>query len=134
MLKHSWMVLWALIGTAAAAAPIPEVVTRDGRSALMVDGAPYLVLGAQVNNSSAWASMLPKVWPAVRKLGANTVSGVLRELMSCDSIRPSSRVHLLTMAKNSVKTTVRAFSCVELAKRFSMICRPGGANRPVLLS
>jgi len=74
MLKHSWMVLWALIGTAAAAAPVPEVVTRDGRSALMVDGAPYLVLGAQVNNSSAWASMLPKVWPAVRKLGANTVS------------------------------------------------------------
>lgn len=58
----------------ASAAPMPEVVTRNGRSALMVDSAPYLVLGAQVNNSSAWATVLPRVWPAVKKLGANTVS------------------------------------------------------------
>ncbi len=58
----------------ASAAPIPEIVTRDGRSALMVDGAPFLLLGAQVNNSSSWPAMLPKVWPAVRKLQANTVS------------------------------------------------------------
>ncbi len=72
---QSWIALWAFAGTVmAAAAPVPEVVTRNGRSALMVDGAPYLVLGAQVNNSSAWAAVLPKVWPAVRKLGANTVS------------------------------------------------------------
>src|SRR5688500_6251406 len=58
----------------ASAAPIPELVTRDGRSALMVDGAPFLILGAQVNNSSSWPSMLPKVWPAVKRLQANTVS------------------------------------------------------------
>jgi len=71
------ILVWTVIlaGTAAAAdAPIPKLVTRDGRSALMVDGAPYLVLGAQVNNSSAWPAVLPKVWPAVKKLGANTVS------------------------------------------------------------
>ena len=59
---------------ADAAAPVPALVTRDGRSALMVDGAPYLMLGAQVNNSSNWPAMLPKVWPAVKRLGANTVS------------------------------------------------------------
>jgi len=64
----------ASMGTALAAQPLPEVVTREGRSALMVDGAPFLVLGAQVNNSSNWPSMLPKVWPAVKKLQANTVS------------------------------------------------------------
>ncbi len=40
----------------------------------MVDGAPFLVLGAQVNNSSDWPEVLPKVWPAVKQLGANTVS------------------------------------------------------------
>ena len=59
---------------ARAAQPIPELVTREGRSALLVDGVPFLVLGAQVNNSSAWPAMLPKVWPAVKKLQANTVS------------------------------------------------------------
>jgi beta-galactosidase GanA len=57
-----------------ATAQIPEVVQRNGRHALLVDGAPYLVLGAQVNNSSAWPAMLPKVWPAVRRMQANTVS------------------------------------------------------------
>ena len=52
---------------------MPKVVEKDGRWALMVDGAPYLMLGVQVNNSSAWPGMLPKVWPAVEKLHANTV-------------------------------------------------------------
>jgi beta-galactosidase GanA len=52
---------------------MPKVVEKDGRWALMVDGAPYLMLGVQVNNSSAWPAMLPEVWPAVDKLHANTV-------------------------------------------------------------
>jgi beta-galactosidase GanA len=68
------VVMLACATVASAAAPIPTVVSRDGRSALMVDGAPYLVLGAQVNNSSNWPAALPKVWPAVNKLGVNTVS------------------------------------------------------------
>lgn len=58
---------------AAAAAPVPEIVERDGRYALMVDGAPYLILGAQTHNSSNYPAMLPKVWPAAEKLHANTV-------------------------------------------------------------
>jgi beta-galactosidase GanA len=56
-----------------AAAEMPRVVERNGRHALFVDGAPYLVLGAQVNNSSAWPAALPKVWPAIEQLHANTV-------------------------------------------------------------
>jgi beta-galactosidase GanA len=55
------------------AGPMPKVVEKDGRWALMVDGAPYLMLGVQVNNSSAWPGMLPEVWPAVDRLHANTV-------------------------------------------------------------
>ncbi|MGC9946492.1 MAG: DUF5597 domain-containing protein [Bryobacteraceae bacterium] len=54
-------------------APLPRIVQKEGRYALLVDGAPYLMLGAQVNNSSAWPAMLPKVWPAVEYLHANTV-------------------------------------------------------------
>lgn len=54
-------------------APVPEIVERDGRFALMVDGAPFLILGAQTNNSSNYPAMLPKVWPAVEKMRANTL-------------------------------------------------------------
>ncbi|GAB3507134.1 GH35 family beta-galactosidase GalD [Pseudoxanthomonas daejeonensis] len=54
-------------------APIPEIVTRDGRHALLVDGKPFLILGAQVNNSSNWPKALDKVWPAIEVLKPNTV-------------------------------------------------------------
>jgi len=54
-------------------ASIPRIVEKDGRYALFVDGAPYLILGAQVNNSSAWPAMLPKVWPAMEFMHVNTV-------------------------------------------------------------
>jgi hypothetical protein len=53
--------------------PIPRLVKKDGRYALFVDGAPYFILGAQVNNSSAWPAMLPNVWAAMKFLHANTV-------------------------------------------------------------
>jgi len=53
--------------------PLPRIVQKDGRYALFVDGAPFLMLGAQVNNSSAWPAMLPKVWPTVEKLHLNTL-------------------------------------------------------------
>jgi beta-galactosidase GanA len=39
----------------------------------MVDGAPFLMLGVQANNSSAWPEYLGKVWPAAEQLHANTV-------------------------------------------------------------
>jgi len=51
----------------------PSIVQKDGHYALMVDGAPYLMLGVQANNSSAWPDYLAKVWPAVETLHANTV-------------------------------------------------------------
>ncbi len=58
---------------ALAAVPLPKIVSKDGRHMLLVDGRPYLMLCAQVNNSSAWPAMLPKVWPAMDALHVNTV-------------------------------------------------------------
>ena len=53
--------------------PLPRIEEKGGRHALIVDGEPFLMLGAQVGNSSSWPSVLPKVWPAIERLGANTV-------------------------------------------------------------
>ena len=53
--------------------PIPRIVESNGRHALIVDGAPFLMLGAQANNSSDWPATLPKVWPAIEYLHANTL-------------------------------------------------------------
>ena len=57
----------------AQSAPLPRVVSQDGRHALLVDGAPYLILGGQANNSSNYPAMLPEVWPTIRALHANTL-------------------------------------------------------------
>jgi beta-galactosidase GanA len=60
--------------TKAGAAPeLPRLVERDGRHALLVDGAPFLVLGAQAHNSSNYPGALPKVWAAVKDAHANTL-------------------------------------------------------------
>jgi len=57
----------------AGARPLPRLVKQDGRFALFVDNAPYLMLGAQVENTASWPAMLPKVWPAMEYLHVNTV-------------------------------------------------------------
>lgn len=57
----------------AASAPAPLLIHAHGRYELRVDGEPYLVLGAQVNNSSNYPAALPAVWPAIGALHANTV-------------------------------------------------------------
>ncbi|HYK35348.1 DUF5597 domain-containing protein [Alloacidobacterium sp.] len=57
----------------AHAAEMPKLVQEDGRYALIVDGKPYLILGGQINNSSAWPAVLPEVWPLLEKMHANTV-------------------------------------------------------------
>jgi beta-galactosidase GanA len=51
----------------------PRLVRENGRYALLVDGEPFFMLCAQVHNSSGWPAMLPKVWPAIERLHANTV-------------------------------------------------------------
>jgi hypothetical protein len=57
----------------SSAADAPKLVEKDGRYALMVDGHPYLILGGQIHNSSAWPIELPQVWESITALHANTV-------------------------------------------------------------
>ena len=64
---------FALVCMPAAAQELPRVVSENGRHALYVDGRPYLILGAQANNSSSYPAMLPQVWPTIRALNANTL-------------------------------------------------------------
>lgn len=54
-------------------AEMPRLIKKDGRYALVVDGQPFLILGAQINNSSGWPAVLPQVWPAIEAIHANTV-------------------------------------------------------------
>ena len=56
-----------------AASELPRLVEKDGRHALMVDGAPFLMLGVQANNSANYPSQLPTVWPALKAVHANTL-------------------------------------------------------------
>lgn len=64
---------FSLIPISLVAADAPRFVEKDGRWALMVDGKPFLILGGQVHNSSAWPSELPRVWKSLEELHANTV-------------------------------------------------------------
>lgn len=56
-----------------SAAPVPQLVQKNGKFALMVDGAPYLMLAGQANNSSNYEAALPKVWSAISDMRANTL-------------------------------------------------------------
>ena len=73
MRKGKSLALLAIAWLLAAAAPLPELVRNNGRPTLMVDGAPFLVLGAQANNSSNYPSQLPDIWPLLDRIHANTL-------------------------------------------------------------
>ena len=76
MRKLRALLLGALLGVATAplaAAELPRIVHSGGKHALIVDGAPFLILGGQANNSSNYPAMLPKVWPTIKALHANTL-------------------------------------------------------------
>lgn len=62
-----------MVAAGAAAAPIPELVTKDGRHALLVDGAPFVMFGGQAQNSSNYPLALNKVFAAIKDANANTL-------------------------------------------------------------
>jgi len=75
LIRKSLVVFLFCLSAAAFtfAAEAPRFVQKDGRWALLVDGQPYLMLGGQLHNSSAWPSELPRVFKALEELHANTM-------------------------------------------------------------
>ncbi len=63
----------ASLAASGLAGELPRLVTKDGRHALMVDGAPFLMLGGQAHNSSNYPAALKPLWAATADAGANTV-------------------------------------------------------------
>jgi beta-galactosidase GanA len=66
--------LLAMPAAAQQAAPIPRLETRHGARQLIVDGAPFLILGGELANSSASSrDYMRPIWPRLRALNLNTV-------------------------------------------------------------
>lgn len=58
----------------AKAEAMPQIIKTGDKHYLLVDGSPFLVLGAQTNNSSNYPAALKDVWPSIEKMHANTLS------------------------------------------------------------
>jgi beta-galactosidase GanA len=71
------LILFAVVSITGYAqvkeSPVPKIIEKNGRHALLVDGQPFLILGGQAHNSSAWPGMMPQVWQAIETMHANTL-------------------------------------------------------------
>ena len=61
------------VGSAPPDRALPHFEQGKAHPVLMVDGKPFLALGVQANNSSNYPAMLPTVFAALDRLGANTL-------------------------------------------------------------
>ena len=64
---------FALAVASAQSRPIPRLVKQDGKFHLMVDGKPFLMLGGQVGNFSAYPDVMERAWPGFKAMNLNTV-------------------------------------------------------------
>jgi len=127
----------------------PKLIQKDGRYALMVDGRPYLILGGQIHNSSAWPIELPQVWESMAALRANTVEAPVYweqlepqegrfDFTNVDEIVKGARSHNLRVVllwfgtwKNGNMHYVPAWVKTD-TKRFPRVVRPEGEPIDVL--
>jgi hypothetical protein len=58
---------------AQTSTPLPKLIEKNGRHALLVDDKPFLMLGGQAHNSSAWPALMPGVWKSVKAMHLNTL-------------------------------------------------------------
>ena len=64
---------FALTVASAQSRPIPQLVKQDGKFRLMVDAKPFLMLGGQVGNFSAYPDLMERAWPGFKAMNLNTV-------------------------------------------------------------
>ena len=137
------------VPTCASGAEAPKLIQKDGRYTLMVDGRPYLILGGQIHNSSAWPSELPQVWESMVALHANTVEAPVYweqveaqeghfDFTIVDQIIEGARAHGLHVVllwfgtwKNGNMHYVPSWVKMD-AKRFPHVIRPDGEPIDVL--
>lgn len=133
----------------AQAAEAPQIVQKDGRYALLVDGRPFLILGGQIHNSSAWPSELPQVWKSMAALHANTIEAPVYweqfepregqfDYTNVDELVEGARAHHLHMVvlwfgtwKNGNMHYVPAWVKND-SSRFPHVIRPDGQPIDVL--
>lgn len=68
-----FVLLFSFFERVFAQGTMPVITQKGGRHTLLVDGKPFLLLGGQVHNSSAWPGMMPKIWLAAEALHLNTI-------------------------------------------------------------
>jgi hypothetical protein len=133
----------------AKAVEAPRIIQKDGRYALIVEGKPFLMLGGQIHNSSAWPSELPQVWESMASLHANTVEAPVYweqfeaqeghfDYSNVDALVEGARAHNLHVVllwfgtwKNGNMHYVPAWVKAD-AKRFPHTIRPDGEPIDVL--
>jgi len=131
------------------AAEALKLVQKDGRYALLVDGRPYLILGGQIHNSSAWPSELPQVWESMAALHANTIEAPVYweqfepqeghfDFTNVDQVVEGARAHNLRVVllwfgtwKNGNMHYVPGWVKTD-TKRFPRVIRPDGEPIDVL--
>ena len=127
----------------------PRLMEKDGRHALLVEGRPFLILGGQIHNSSAWPSELPQVWESMETLHANTIEAPVYweqfeprrrefDFTNVDQIVVGARAHHLHVVlvwfgtwKNGSMHYAPAWVKSD-AKRFPRVVRPDGESIDVL--
>ena len=127
----------------------PKLEQKDGRYTLLVEGRPFLILGGQIHNSSAWPSELAQVWESMATLHANTIEAPVYweqferqqgefDYSNVDQIVMGARAHHLHVVlawfgtwKNGNMHYAPAW-VKDDTKRFPRVVRPDGEPIDVL--
>ena len=69
----SLLLLSATTSFAQAPSALPRLVTQGATRQLVVDGAPFIIRGGELGNSSGEPEYLRQFWPKLRQMNLNTV-------------------------------------------------------------